>query len=481
MIKLLPILIALLLFACDRGGKPDTPVLDTLLIIHTNDHHGAIFPSSDGLGGLARRAALFEALKKQYKNTLVLDAGDINMGSVLSNLFKAEPDILAYNLLLYHAVVLGNHEFDNTPEILRKQIDAADFKFISANVDLAEVSPYMIKNFGNLIAAVIGITTTDTPKTSSFGKNYVFSDEIKTAREFVELVRKYNPDITILLTHVGIDKSKTLADSVAGIDIIIDGHSHTRMDTPEFVNNVPIVSAWEWGKEVGQARFIFENGEIKSFDWQKTIIDTSFTDNLKMVNLLQPYVIFLSDSIAEAAEIFPFHDEDGNRLPRMGESAIGNLVCDAVMFFVEKSEKKADFALMNGGNIRSGLPKGKITKENVFEVLPFENFLEIIELSGSQLLELLDFLAEIAQKSGAFPQISKISFSREEIELERKYFVATNDWLSSGGDGYLIFENREKQKTGILLTDILIEYLQSFNEPVKPILDGRKLPAERVL
>jgi 5'-nucleotidase/UDP-sugar diphosphatase len=272
--NILIIVNVIFLFACGKGSKNEgtaLPVLDTLLIIHTNDHHGAIFPSN-GFGGLSQRAELIKTLEKQYQNVLVLDAGDINTGSALSNVFKAEPDILAYNFIGYDAVVLGNHEFDNSPEILQKQMETAEFKFLSANVKTPGgeylANPYIVKNFGNIRAAIIGITTSSAPQTSLFAKQFVFENEISSAREAVKKVRKEEkPDIIILLTHVGNENSTALADSVAGIDFIIDGHSHARFDAPVFVNEVPIVSAFEWGKEVGQARFIFENGEIKSLVW----------------------------------------------------------------------------------------------------------------------------------------------------------------------------------------------------------------------
>jgi 5'-nucleotidase/UDP-sugar diphosphatase len=454
--KIILILITLFFFACDNYNGNDnstnTSVIDTLVVLHTNDHHGAI-------DGLARRATIFDNLKKQHGNILVLDAGDMNTGSVLSNIFKARPDILAYNLLGYDAVVLGNHEFDNSPEILQKQIVSANFKFISANIE--EFTPFIIKNFGKLSVAVIGITTRETLQNTVFGKEFTFQSEIETARKFIDIVQKENPNLIIFLTHLGIDESKILADSVSGIDLIIDGHSHTKLENPVFVNGIPIVSAFEHGKEIGQAKFIFEDGKITNFTWQKTIIDENIAENQEMINLIKPFADSLqksmSEVIAETTEEFPFLDESGNRLPRMGESAIGNLVIDAIMNSVE-----ADFVLINGGTIRAGLKKGKITREDVLAVLPFENFVEIVKLSGKDVLELFNFIATIQQGNGAFAQISK---NLPDIEPEKIYFVATNDFLSSGGDGYSIFENKEKIKTGKLLSDVLIEYLR--NKAVK--------------
>ena len=471
-------IIAIIFFcSCSKNIKDE----DALLIIHTNDHHGAIF-QSNGLGGLSQRAEFIKTLRKQHENVLILDAGDINTGGALSNIFKAEPDILAYNFIGYDAVVLGNHEFDKPPEILQKQMANAAFKFLSANIKTSDgkylANPYIIKKAGNIRIAIIGITTSDTPQTSLFGKQFVFENEIDSAREIVNKVHETEkPDLVILLTHVGIGLSSVIADSVAGIDLIVDGHSHTRMDAPLLANGVPIVSAFEQGKEVGQAKFIFEDGKIKNFDWKSTKIDSSFPESREINEIIKPFADSLQssmkDSIAESCEEFVFFDEAGNRLPRMGESAIGSLVCDAVMFFIENSKYKADFALINGGSIRAGLPKGKITRENVFEVLPFENFVDIVELSGSQLAELFDFIATIPQGDGGFAQFSKeiryesnvVAINGEEIDPKKKYFVATNDYLSSGGDKYIILtQSLSNFKTSKLLYDIVIEYLQNFEQ-----------------
>ena len=135
-----------------------------LVLLHTNDHHGAVLPSN-GLGGLEEIASVVKGIKAVNTNVLLVDAGDLNTGSALSNMFNAEPDILAYNIMGYDAITFGNHEFDGTQEKLDKQISLAGFPFVSSNIKTQDGAflggnQYIVKKFGNVKVGVFGITTT---------------------------------------------------------------------------------------------------------------------------------------------------------------------------------------------------------------------------------------------------------------------------------------------------------------------------------
>lgn len=214
------------------------------MVLHTNDHHDHPvkfynYPAPD-LGGIPARATLISQIRSEHDHVLVLDAGDINTGRPESNFFKAEPDILGYNACGYDALALGNHEFDNPLTVLQKQISLAEFPFLSANVltsdgsYLDNVLPYIIKDFGGFKAAVFGLPINSTPSkvTPNNIKGLVFQDEVETARDLVPELEQ-QADIVIALVHLGLydseaEGSRSLAAEVPGIDLIIDGHSHTR-------------------------------------------------------------------------------------------------------------------------------------------------------------------------------------------------------------------------------------------------------------
>ena len=159
-----------------QGTQPAQPTQSgqsktyELVLLHTNDHHGAIVPNN-GRGGLAWRSAYIKAVKAFNPQVLLIDAGDINTGTALSNMFGAEPDILAYNLMGYDAAILGNHEFDKDMEQLQRQGELVAFPVITSNIKTADGAylgvPYVVKQYDGFTVGLFGITTLRTPVIAS--------------------------------------------------------------------------------------------------------------------------------------------------------------------------------------------------------------------------------------------------------------------------------------------------------------------------
>ena len=499
--------------ACTGVGKPvrrEAGKPYELVILHTNDHHGAVLPN-DGRGGLAERAAFVKSVRAANTNVLLVDAGDINTGSALSNMFDAEPDFLAYNLIGYDAAVFGNHEFDGTLAKLEKQITWAQFPFVSSNIKSADGvflggHQYLVKNYDGFRVGVIGITTLRTLDMAGadhfVNTKLSFMPEIDAARDAVSILRnREKVDIVIALTHMGNVKeyddhvtSLDLAAAVQGIDIILDGHSHSAFGAPVQVGDTRIVSANEWGKYVGQGKLLIVDGKIRSFDW--TPVEINSRDNqvwlpdAETEELLAPYIAranaSLSEVVGEAEDTFIF----GNRLPRYQESAIGNIIADSfVWYFRTRYNQEIDFAFQNSGGIRAGLPKGRLTREQVLTALPFDNYLYIVSLKGSEILELFDYIAGIPQGNGAFPQfsgelrytldvpnrkVSELTIGGAQVDPDRTYRLCINDYLFSGGDGYTVLTKAQNPfNTSLLLSYVLIEYIGSRNGVIVPYTDGR--------
>ncbi|MDR0474708.1 MAG: 5'-nucleotidase C-terminal domain-containing protein [Treponema sp.] len=470
-----------------------------LVLLHTNDYHGAILPNNER-GGLAELAAYIKAVKAVNPDVLLLDAGDFNTGTALSNMFDAEPDILGYNIMGYDAVTFGNHEFDGSREKLIKQMSLASFPFVSSNIKTSNGeylggNQYLVKKYNGFTVGIFGITTLRTKVISSPGNDLVFINEIEAAREAVGILRdREKADIVIGLTHLGNIKegpdhisSVELAAAVPGIDIIVDGHSHTFMEKPLTAGSAYIVSANEWGKYIGRGKLIIKNGKLADFSW----VPVPIGPDRETASMLKPFIekgnANLKEVIGIAEDTFIF----GNRLTRYGETAIGNLITDAnVWYFKTKYNQAIDFAFHNGGNIRAELPKGPITLEQILTILPFENYLYIASLNGKELLALFNFIAEIPQGGGGFPQFSQevrftidktagngvirdLTIGGELVDPDRTYRFCTNDYILDGGDGYEVMKKSSDHfNSSLLLSYAVSEYIKEMKK-ISPVTDGR--------
>ena len=500
------ILASTLLTGCASGAKPvswEAGKAYELVLLHTNDHHGTILPNNNQ-GGLAERAAFVKSVRSSNPNVLLIDAGDINTGTAFSNMFAAELDIKAYNLMGYEAVTFGNHEFDGNQAKLDAQIAMAEFPFVSSNIKTANGKflgghQYVVKDYDGFRVGIFGITTLRALEIASPDKSLTFIPEIEAARAAVDLLKnKEKANIIIGITHMGDVKefpnhvtSHELAAAVPGIDIIVDGHSHSFMQTPWVVGDAWIVSANEWGKYVGRGVLKIINGQLIRLDWAPVAIDSqNFAPDAAIASLIAPYKeksdASLKEVVGEAADTFIF----GNRLTRFQETALGNMINDAnVWYFRNVANQNIDFAFHNGGNMRAELPKGPLTREQILTVLPFENYLYIVSLKGTQVLELFDFIASIPQGNGGFPQFSKevrytldvpsqtisnLTIGGAPVDPNKTYRFCTNDYLLAGGDGYTVLtQSQDPYNTSLLLSYVVIEYIDSQSGIISPSLDGR--------
>jgi 5'-nucleotidase/UDP-sugar diphosphatase len=468
------------------------------MLLHTNDHHGAILPSQ-GRGGLAWRSAYIKAVRAFNPQVLLIDAGDINTGTALSNMFAAEPDLRAYNLMGYDAAILGNHEFDKDFAQLERQEEWVEFPVITSNIKTAAGEylglPYLVKEYDGFTVGLFGITTLRTQVLASPDPSLNFINEIDAAREMVDMLRNYEQvDLVIGITHIGDVKetadhitSPELAAAVSGIDIIVDGHSHSFFEEPLKVKDTYIVTANEWGNYIGQGKITVQGGKLVDFSW----LPMEITPDREIVDMLEPYLAKADESLkevlGEAAEEFVF----GDRLARKEESPLGNFICDAmVSYFQSASSQTLDFAFINGGNIRAGIPAGPITREQVLTVLPFENYLYLVSLSGSDIIDLFTFIASIPQGNGGWAQVSKevrytidytqdtgtlkdLTIHGEPVDPQRVYRFCTNSYLLGGGDGYTLLQKaQEPFNTSLVDSWVVIESVQA-RGTISPETDGR--------
>lgn len=471
-----------------------------LILLHTNDSHGSILPV-DSLGGMAERATFIRQVRDKYPGVLLVDAGDFNTGQAVSNMFDAFPDVEAYNYMEYDAVTLGNHEFDQPVTLLLQQMQRATFPFVVSNVEYSGKTfgtRYLVKEVNGVKVGLFGLTTKNTENISIYVREVVFHEEIKAAREMVEILKKQKAEVIIGLVHLGFVgntpefvTSLELAAQVPGIDILVDGHTHTYIEQPVKINDTWIVIANQSGRFVGEGHLKVARGRLTDFSWKPVKIKGFQPDSI-LLRRLEPYVAAadkdLQTVIGRADGRFALFEQGENRA-RYGETALGNLVADALKWKAGLLLLNVDFALINSGGIRTDLPAGDITKGAVLSVLPFNNELEIVAMKGREVRRLFDFVAAVFPGDGAFAVVSRevqVEYDREAkkvlslfingqpVEEERIYYVATCDYVAAGKDGYaVVFDSTtSREKTSCLLSAVVMEYIQ-MQGIISPQTDGR--------
>ena len=459
-----------------------------LTVLHVNDTHGHAWPfdlyNNPGVGGFAPLATLIQEIRQEVEaqggHVLLLHAGDFNTGVPESDQNDAMPDIVAMNMLRFDAVGLGNHEFDKPREVLDRQGRFLDCPLVNANILTGEgkqaFAPYILKDFGDVKVGVYGLTTEETTKLEpTYLGDWKFENAIETSKRIVPELKK-SADVVIALAHLGwaeapaagYTTSKMLAEaSVPGLDIIVDGHSHTLFEQPPLIDTTMVVSAGEWTQYLGRLDLVVEQGAIVGREWRlipinaKTVTgkDAEGKDVLGFVDKEIP-----ADREVEAAlgyflkigaeklalvvgETKVLLDGERNNV-RARDTNLSNMVADSMRW-----KTGADIALMNGGGVRASIQPGPISYRDILTVMPFGNTLYVMEVTGEEIQKLLDFVVTIPEGKGGWPHFSNLTFAAkdgkgvdakvggEPLDPKRSYKMVTINYLAMGGDGYEVFRD----------------------------------------
>lgn len=477
-------------------------------ILHMNDFHGFAVPykphGSDELqGGLAYLAARAEELRAE-KPTLFLAAGDMIQGNNWVNLFQGKSSIEAMNAMNFDAMVVGNHEFDFGQEVLKERIEEANFPILGANVvGLSELKPYVTKNVDGLSIAVIGVVTDDTPVTTHpknvTGLKFLSSEE--TIRKYMQELRKES-DIIVVLSHSGFNVDAELAKKVDGVDVIVGGHSHTKVAKPARIYESLVVQAFEHGKALGVLDLAVKNRKVVGASGRLEPIKPTGKENKAVGAIVAKYQQkvdeVMNETVGEALV-----DLDGVNV-RLRETNLGNLITD-----IMRKTAAADVAIINGGTIRTSIRQGHVKVSDVYAVVPFDNYIVSIKLTGQQIRDTLEYgVSAVEDEEGRFPQVSGLTFTYDfkgkkgsrvkeifiggtPLVAEKDYSVATNDFLAAGGDGYKAFGDSVKSSrdyaviggamkgeklvysdSGRWLRDVVIDHIKS-HKSLSPKVEGR--------
>ncbi|MCS7198584.1 MAG: 5'-nucleotidase C-terminal domain-containing protein [Candidatus Bipolaricaulota bacterium] len=540
------VVLALLIVAFARQNLVVSPpdVFVGVRILHTQEHHGQALPIRGGnppldYGGLAARATLIAQQRadaqKNRLGVLLVDPGDILVGTPLSTVFRGEPDILAMNAMGYDLIVPGNHEFDFEPREQRykKLVELARFPFVAANIEgfehlgISQPQPaFLIKRFGKIRVGIIGITHPNTPNSSSPPKGVIFSDAVSAVRRVLEQHRA-EADIWVAITHQENPRDFELLRSVPELDVIIGGHTYgfrgiVTRDALDALGNVAelipdqpteiehpngiFVRAGEGpflgrlGTALGQLDLIVDpkTKKITKARAANLLILPATEHNLKanvpviapdpqIEALLRPYLDELAVRVKEAIAQTTVDLEGRREIVRRQETNLGNLITD-----IYRERFGTDIAFQNGGGIRASIPAGEITIEHILTVLPFANTMTTFSLKGSDLLLALEnSVSQVEQGSGRFLQVSglclsfdrakpagervlKVFVGRQPLNPEAIYSIAAPSFLANGGDGYTVFRERRSTflDTQMIDADLVIEGLRA-RGIVSPQIEGR--------
>lgn len=455
-------------------------------IIHTNDMHGRMMEQGEDEEelGLAFIHGVYEHFQTESDEVILVDSGDTFHGTTNVHLSEGEAMVELMNEMGYFAMAAGNHEFNYGYERLIELDALADFPILASNVIHEDTEEQILEGFAKweifgIEIGIIGLVTDETPVRThpSNVDGLIFENEINVAREQVDKLSD-EFDSIILLTHSGYSVDQAIAEEVDGVDLIIEGHSHTAIEKPDFYEETFIAQAWEHTKGVGVIHMDFENGEIVNIEGELITDSEGFEPNEETQNLVDTIVTEVEAELKEVAGEIDT-DLNGNRESvRVEETNLGNFITDAI-----RERTGADVAIMNSGGIRDSISQGEVTHHDVVSVLPFINLVEVQEMDGSVLLDALEHsFSTYPEENGGFLQISgmtvvadvssepgervvSVEIAGQPLDESAVYTVGTNDFLAAGGDGYDMFTDQEIiLSTGELLSEVLITRFENDGE-----------------
>lgn len=503
-----------------------------LTILHTNDVHSRLEPinKTDStcaekdlaakacFGGAARLASAVAQARALAPNTLLLDAGDQFQGSLFYTYYKGREVAELMGRLGYEAMAVGNHEFDDGVPVLESFAEAAPFPVLMANADLSReaglrslVSPTAVVEKGGERIGVIGLTPEANGTLTQAGRTIAFQDPVRPVREAVAALTAQGVTRIVLLSHSGYAEDQRIAAAVDGIDVIVGGHSHTLLANalpgasgpyPTLVRSpdgtqVRIVQAGSYGKYLGRLDITFDaEGRVTEASGEPRLLDASVPEDegvkARIAELSKPLDALKTTVVAETGAAI-----DGAREScRFGECAMGDLVADAML--ARARDQGATIAITNGGGLRASIDAGPVTMGEVLTVLPFQNTLSTVQLTGADVIAALENgVSKVEEGGGRFPQVAGIEVDwspagqagKDRIRAVRlreggkavpldpaaTYLVVTNNFMRGGGDGYAVFadKGRNAYDYGPTLDAVLVEHLTKAGAAYRPSTDRR--------
>lgn len=492
-----------------------------IIILHTNDLHSRLngfSPESEYTplitgddvtrGGFARIAAILRDEKEKNQGiTLTVDAGDFLMGT----LFHALESRTGFQLRLmkkmgYDLVCLGNHEFDFGPERLAEIIaisasggeipaillsnavfndtDPADDalgELYSEN----KINRKLIIERDGLKIGIFSLLGKDAVDVAPMSKPVKFSKQPSFAREMVKELKKQKCDIIICMSHSGVTKDKKgrwsgedvkLAKSVRGIDIIVSGHTHTKLDKPLIVRGIPIIQTGEYGQNIGRIEIAFSDGRLRFADYRLIPVDDNITGDSDIANLIEkqqllvneeilaPLGIKYTDPVAETDFLLECNEQGDFKA-----SNLGPMIADAIHRYVNNhTDAGCDISMVAVGVIRDRIVPGILSAPDIFRIMSLGSGkddvpgypLARLYVTGKELKNILEIL-QVAYKSSP-SNFCFFSGLRAEYDPERGLLrkISKIDLISPDGEIKSVsFSKDDKTLYSLIANSYMLEFI----------------------
>ncbi len=461
-----------------------------LVILHTNDTHSQIEPGRDGLGGVMRRKAIIDSIRKAEKNVLLVDAGDAVQGTLYFYLYggKVEQEIL--NILGTDIRILGNHEFDNGIDSLAAVLANSDATKIATNYNLdntplaGQFQPFEIKEIGSKKIGFIGINLNPDGIVAQGNYNGLeFLPIIATANVAAEKLKKEeNVDAVIALTHIGYNPAGLVGDSILAansrnIDVIIGGHSHDTIDPETAEGNrrshmknldgkpMLVVQTGKAGRNIGKIEINLDSLGLGAVPGYEIIPVTSRYDGYNDPTLAAVIARYSAGVDSLMTDWIGTTDH----LLKTSEPELLNFFADYVYGRGKELSSGVDLSIVNKGGLRADIPAGRFSKGHIINMVPFRNYVTVVELKGKDLADVFDVMATtkgngvsgnvkvtFTDKDGE-PEVKSVLIDGKPLIPEKTYRVATIDYLANGGDYMTGFTRGQKvaQSPNAVFDDLL--------------------------
>jgi len=505
--------------AATRTAHPDTLTLaqvlgmvanlryPTVRVLETTDFHGALLPggkdraSGRALGGEPVLAAWIAKLRAENpEGTILLDGGDAFQGTMISNLQYGRPVVEAMNLLGYAGIAVGNHDFDWSADTLQRRVDEMRFGAFAANLQerhsgrmprWARADTLFLRR--GVRVAMLGLAYVGTPYVTlaSNVAGLRFADDSATAARMVPALRKrFRPQVVIELGHTpgALDSARRVdgdlgrLSRVPGVDLWMGGHSHNYVLGE--TNGATVMIPGSQGLAIGVCDLTVDPVAGRVVE-RRARLQSTFADEVVPDSAMAVRLAGWNAGVSRVAATPIGENARALTRSRGGESVLGDLVTDAMRAAVH-----ADLAFTNSGGLRADLAAGTVTRGAVYDVIPFDNTIVVLKLTGAQVRALLEdglTHGRVSQQSGLR---YRFDLSRPEgqrltavsladgsaLEETRTYAVAVNNFMASGGDNYdSLARIRDQVDTGVLLRDALEQHLKARtrNGPLDMRADGR--------
>ena len=467
----------------------------TIDVLSFNDFHGNALESGKNVGAAKLTGVIKEYQSKETSNygVIPVSGGDIFQGTAISNLTQGEPEIEMMKAMGVEVSAVGNHEFDWGIDNFKTWQEDGNFKFLAGNMidektgePVNYVEPYKIIEKNGIKIAFIGLATEET-LTSTKAENTVglkFADYVETLNKYIPIVKAEGADAIVALTHCGSYQDETTGEitgegaelakaGVEGLDAIITAHSHKFVSGK--VNDTPVVQAGYNGRGLSKLSFTFdENNKLVSVEAETTKFqgnESTLPVDAEVAAKMEKLQEKLSGILGEHVTTLENRLNNDDKYSNLTE--LGVKVSETMRLVAG-----TQVAVNNGGGIRRSLEAGEVTVGDMYEILPFDNYVETMEIKGSELKRVIQYGInpenigwgqyagiKVYYNPDTYEINSMTLLDGTPIEDDEYYTLATNDFMVTGGDGYDFSGARNIKNTNICMRDSIMDYWKANGVP----------------